>query len=328
MRPYIFFIILLIVSIPSAEAGIMEDAKMVKFVTDLLGREYWDGDWIIASEQGTPAKSVKSSGHIRAWIDIIGFENESVINGTRYVNGTAKDFAIVKRNAWHTSVSGKVVSFTSTYHITDSDNMTTAAQNTSFHWKKKICGMFGCYWKHYHESLTVSHTVESPENFTTRIPDVCVHIKSYNRTFNPATYIYIPPEAHTSMKDVMISRVRYNGSNISRYDQVGWVMKNDRGTEHVEFVDDGISPSWCKDENQSVIDHCGRLVTIFDPDFNESLLNISLHTPYETRYITNYSTDIVTGNAKVNIPLVKIILLLIGSAMAIIILTKVIKRAL
>lgn len=328
MRPYTFFIILLIVSIPSAEAGVIEDAKAIQFVTDLLGREYWDGDWIIASEQGTPIKSVKSRGHIRAWIDIIGFENESVINGTRYVDGTAKDFAIVKRDAWHTPVSGKVVSFTSTYHLADGDNMTTATQSTSFHWKKKKCGLFGCYWVHYWEYLTVSHTAKSPENFTTRIPDVCVYIKSYNRTFNPVTYIYIPPEAHPSMEDVMISRVRYNGSNISRYDQVGWVMKNNRGTEYVEFVDGGIHPLWHKDENQSMIDHCGGLVTVFDPDFNESLLNISLHTPYETRYITNYSTDIVTGNAKVNIPLVKIILLLIGSVMAIIILMKVVKRAL
>lgn len=126
----------------------------------------------------------------------------------------------------------------------------------------------------------------------------------------------------------MISRVSYNGSNVSRYDQVGWVMENDRGTEHVEFVDGGTNPLWCKDDNQSVIDHCGRLVTVFDPDFNESLLNISLHTPYETRYITNYSTDIVTGNGKVNIPLAKIILLLIGSAMTIMLLVKVIKRAL
>jgi hypothetical protein len=328
MRPYIFFIILLIVSIPSAEAGVIEDAKAVKFVTDLLGREYWDGDWIIASEQGTPAKSVKSSRHIRAWIDIIGFKDESVINETRYVDGIAKDFAIVKRHAWHTPVNGKVVSFTSTYNIADGHDMTTATQSTTFHWKKKKCGVFGCHWVHYWEYLTVSHTTESPENFTTRIPNMCVYIKSYNRTFNPVTYIYIQPEMHPSMEDVMISRVRYNGSNISRYAQVGWVMKNDRGTEYVEFVDGGIHPLWHKDENQSMIDHCGRLVTIFDPDFNESLLNISLHTPYETRYITNYSMDIVTGNAKVNIPLVKIILLLIGSAMAIIILMKVVKYAL
>lgn len=329
MRPHLFFfVILLIVSIPSAEAGIIDDAKAAKFVADLFEREYWDGDWIIASEQGTPIKSVKSSGHIRAWIDIVGFQNESVINGTRYVNGAASDFAIVKRHAWNTPVNGVVVSFTSTYNIVDSNNMTTAVQHTSFHWKKKICGVFGCYWKHYHESLTVSHTTESPETFTTRIPDVCVYIKSYNRTVASVTYIYIPPEAHPSMEDVMISRIRYNGSNISRYDQVGWVMKNDRGTEHVEFVDGGIHPSWHKDSNQSVIDHCGGLVTVFDPDFNESLLNISLHTQYETRYITNCSTDTVTGNGKVNIPMVKIILLLIGSAMGIIILMKVVKRAL
>lgn len=327
MRPLLFFFaILLIVSIPSVEAGVIDDAKVVEFVTDLFGRSYWDGDWRIASDHGKPIKNVKSSGHIRAWIDIIGFRNESIIDGVRYVNGSAKDFAIVKRDAWHTSVDGVVVSFTSTYNIADYNNTTTATQSTTFHWKYKKCAL--CGWTHVYEYLTVSHTAESPENFTTRIPDVCVYVKSYNRTVAPVTYIYVPIENTSSMKDVMISRVSYNGSTVSRYDQVGWVMKNDRGTEYVEFVDDGVSPLWCKEDNQSLIAHCGRLVTVFDLDFNESLLNVSLHTPYETRYITNYSTDIVTGNGKVNIPLVKIILLLIGSAMVIIILLKVVKRAL
>jgi len=130
------------------------------------------------------------------------------------------------------------------------------------------------------------------------------------------------------MKDVMISRVGYNGSTVSRHDQVGWVMHNDRGTEYVEFVDDGKHPAWHKDDDQSEIDHCGQLVTIFDPHFNASLLNVSLHTPYETLYVTNYSTDIVTSNVKINIPLLKVIMLLVGSFVVLIMLMKVIKRVL
>jgi hypothetical protein len=341
MYPRVFFIvIILLVSVCGCgEASLIGDAvNVTEFVKDVMCQEYWDGDWTIASEQGKPVKNVKSNKHIRAWIDIIGFKNESIINDTRYVNGSAKAFAIVRRDAWHTPVNGVVVSFTTAYSIDDSmtanatnneTNTTTATQTTNFHWKYKVCTMYGCHWVHVYEGpLTVSSTVPAPENFTTRIPDVCVHIKSYNRTVAPITYIHIPIENHPSMKDVMISRVSYNGSHISRYDQAGWVMKNDRGTEHVEFVDGGVLPSWTKDGNRSVIDHCGRFITVFDPHFNLSLLNISLHTPYETRHISNYSIETVTNNAKVNVPLLKVIALLIISFMMLIIILKVVKRAL
>jgi len=325
-RSIFFFVVVMLVTIPSVEAGVMNTTE---FIINWLGREYWDGDWSVADKIGNPVKNVKSSGHIRGWIDIVGFRNMSVIDGVCYVNGTPASFAIVKRDAWHTTVDGVVVSFTSTSSVDDHYNYTTAAQHTIFHWKYEVCPLLGpCYWVHVWEYLTVSYTVDSPKTFTTRIPDVCVYIKSHNRTVAPVTYIYVPVENHSSMEDVMISRVCYNGSTVSRHDQVGWVMKNNRGTEHVEFVDDGKHPSWCKDDDQSEIDHCGRLVTIFDPDFNMSLLNISLHTPYETRYVTNYSTDIVTSHVKINIPLLKVIMLLVGSFMVIILIVKVIKRVL
>lgn len=325
-----FFIVMMLVTIPPVEAGVGE------FVMDLLGREYWDGDWSIADKHGTPIKRWETSATISAWIDIIGFREESMINGTRYVNGSARDFAIIRRYAkYHTPEGCRAVSFKSRlvsvvdYQWDDGSITTEATQESIFIYEEKVCHGIPpkCKWVPRSDRLVVSYMTAAPNEFTTRIPVVYVHIKSYNRTVAPVTYIYVPIENHSSMKNVMISRVSYNGSTISRHDQVGWVMKNDRGTEYVEFVDDGKQPVWHKnDDDQSEIDHHGRYVTIFDPHFNISKLNISLHTPYETRYVTNYSTDIVTGHAKINIPILKVFLLLIGSFIVIVMILKVVKR--
>lgn len=339
MRPYLFFILTLMMLCisQSAECGIVQDAKIVKFVTDLLGREYWDGDWTIAEEHGKPAKHIKRTDNSWAWIDIVGFENESVINNTRYVNGTPRSFAIVKYGSGYSVPEDCVfVSYDVTRKVIDTEwdyknDTTKAILYTEFVYKEWVCetgayGIVDCWWVFYKEEITTSYTADSPETFTTRIPDVQVHVTSYNRSVNPVTYIYIPTENHSSMGDVMISRVCYNGSNIARYDQTGWVIKNPRGTEYVEFVDDGAMPTWAKDDNQSMIDHCGRLVTVFGRDFNVSLLNISLHTPYETRYVTNYTIDEAEGNAKVNVPMLKVILLITGFIVAFISIVGVIKR--
>lgn len=340
MRPYLFFILVLMLLCTSQPVGcsIVDDTKIVEFVTDLLDREYWDGDWTIASDHGKPIKNIKSTDNSWAWIDIVGFENESVIDEIRYINGTPRSFAIVKRDSGYSVPEDCVfVSYDVELKVIDTDwdhknDTTEAILHTEFVYKEWICYIipnFGkfCYWQFYYEDLIVSSTVDSPETFTTRIPDVLVHITSHNRSVNPVTYIYIPTENHTSMKDVMISRVRYNGSNIARYDQTGWVMENQKGTEYVEFVDDGTPPSWVKDDNQSTIDHCGQFVTVFGRDFNISLLNISLHTPYETRYTTNYTIDGVEYDAKVNVPLLKVILLIGGFVVAFIFVIGVIKRS-
>jgi hypothetical protein len=331
-------VIILILSV-SSTAGAVEDAvEIVIFINDLLGREFWDDDWSVADKHGTPIKDIKTTDNSWAWIDIVGFDDESRINHTRYVNGTPRSFAIVKYDSGYSMPNNHVfVSYDVELEVIDNEwdhgnDTTEAILSTKFVHKYWFCEPPACllcppicYWIFVTECLTISSIVDSPETFTTRIPDVQVRVMSYNQSVAPVTYIYIPIENDTSMKDVMISRACYNGSNISRYDQTGWVMDNDRETEHVEFVDDGVLPSWDQDDNQSIISHCGRFVTVFEHPFNMSLLNISLHTPYETRYITNYSVETVTSDAKINIPLLKVIALMIISFLMIIIILKVVK---
>jgi hypothetical protein len=104
------------------------DDEIIDYLSDLPNQEYFDGDWDIASEEGTPVIIWKDNCYgadecvitISAWIDIIGFRNESIINGTRYINGSGKDFVIVRRGAeYHTPGDCVFVSFKSELFIYD-----------------------------------------------------------------------------------------------------------------------------------------------------------------------------------------------------------------
>lgn len=325
MRPLLLFIsILLLIANASASCS---NEEIIEYLSDLPNQECWDGDWEIASEHGKPIKNIRSDNHIRGWIDIIGFREMCVINGTMYVNGSARDFAIVESDAWHTPIDGRVVSFISSQAIVDGYGSTTAIQYTSFGWEYKVCTIYGCKWKSVYESQTISYSTPSPEKYDIRIQDVPIHITVCNRSFQPLTHILIPETTSPLMTGVMDACVRYNGSNISRYDQVGFVVDNDRGTEYVEFVPFD-SASWIADDNQDSIGHFLGAATTNDPDFNVSKLQIRMRTPYETRNATNCTITTIEEDAPIelNVPLIRVLALLVGSGIAIIALVGVTTR--
>ena len=261
--PQLFFLTLVLLS-SNASAGFWDYTGPCA----ILGEEVFDEDWSIADKQGTPIKNVQAYRHIRAWIDIIGFEDESIINDTRYVNGSAKDFAIVKRDAWHTSVDGTVVSFTSTYNIADHNNITTATQTTNFHWKKKKI-LIG--WTHHYESLTVSHAADSPKTFNNSIDDYEITITSYNNSVTPYTLIYMPPR-----ENIIKQSVHYKNNTASWYELTGLVKENNRGTQHVRFLNE----TGCGIDENETITKLSEYFVINEAPLNWTLLNISVYTPY------------------------------------------------
>lgn len=265
----LFFLVMILLS-SNASAGFWDYAGPFS----ILGEEVFDGDWSVADKHGTPVERVKNDQHIRAWIDIIGFENESIINGTRYVNGSAKDFAIVRRDAWHTPVSGTVVSFESTYSISDSVyNTTTATQTTSLHWKYKVYTPLGSYWVRVYEGpLTVSCTVESPEKFNNSLgSNYEITITSYNNSVTPYTLIYIPNRVN-----IIKHGVHYKNDTAEWHNLTGLVQENDKGTEHVEFFN---TSAFIIDENETITKRAEYFV-INEAPLNWSLLNIIVYTPY------------------------------------------------
>lgn len=320
MKPPVFFIIVIILLTSStlqASAGISEitddirDKMISEFVKTLLSQKCWDGNWNVADKQGTSKAPIISNRHIRAYVDIVGFREEAVINGTHYINGSAKHFAIVKRKAWHTPVNGNKVSFRTKYAIFDHNGTTTAITTTWFHWKYKVKTLLGSRWVHVHEGpLRVTTTVPSPERFTGRLQNVTAKIRVHNRSVNPVAYLTIP-----SMENLTMVKVTYNESMIARHDQLGRVIQNRKGTELVEFTREDL-PTWIKDKGQSVIDHQGRDITIFGDNFNASLLDVVLVSPYETLTVTDYEITEVDDRVHIPVPLLKVVAFgVIGAAL-------------
>lgn len=275
--PQLFFLVLVLLS-SNASADFWDYAGPFS----ILGEEVFDRDWSVADKHGTPTERIKSDQHIQAWIDIIGFEKESIINGTHYVNGSAKDFAIVKRDAWHTPIKGQVVSFTTTYSISDriagnatnnETNTTTATQTTKFHWQYKVYTILGSYWKQVYEGpLTISCTVESPEKFNNSLGgNYEITITSYNNSVTPYTLIYIPNRVN-----IIKHSVHYKNDTAEWHNLTGLVQENDKGTEHVKFFN---MSAFTIDENETITKRAEYFV-INEAPLNWSLLNINVYTPY------------------------------------------------
>ena len=263
----LFFLVLALISSNAS-------ASWLPAPFNILDDKVFDEEWSVADRVGNPVKDVKSSQHIRGWIDIVGFREMCIINGTMYVNGSPMDFAIVKRRAWHTPVNGKVVSFTSTYHLADCGYMTTATQSILFHWKYKKCSVFGCHWVHVYEHQKIKYSTISPETFNNSIDDYEITITSYNNSVTPYTLIWIP-----NRWNIVKHSVNYKNDTASWYNLTGLVGKNDRGTEHVEFFN---TTGYTIDVNNTIAIRGGFFV-INEAPLNWSLLDISVFTPYIER---------------------------------------------
>lgn len=321
----IFFILLLLTMQVAGAVDIQEEIEIAIYIKELLSQKCFDGDWSVVDKHGSSKSKTQSMDHIRAYIDIVGFKNECIINNTNYVNGDAKDFAIVKRRAWYTPVNGQKVSLETSYTITDIGNKTIATQTTRFTWKYYKNTLLGGKWVYVDEGpLTVKSSVESPENFSS-IPEIPVHIAVHNRTVNPIAIISIPSEANPIMKNVVATRVSYNGSETTRYDKIGWIVKNWWGTELVEFVDKE-QPLW-EQKGEEISHQFHRFVIFCDREkFNKSCVNISFISPYEVQQVKNYTIDEISHHAKIPTCVIKLILTIIGSVMFIKILIGVVRR--
>jgi len=261
---------------------------------NILDEKVFDGDWSVADDTGTPIVIWKDNCYaadecsptISAWIDITGFRNESVINETRYVNGSARQFAIVKRGAeYHTPGNCVFVSFESVlvsvidYEYDDGRIVTEATQESTFEYKEWICYKVGliefCYWQHYTDIFHVAYRTDAPNEFDNTIDNYEITITSYNNSVTPYTLIYMPPR-----ENIIKQSVHYRNDTASWYNLTGLVKTNDRGTEHVRFLNE---TGYIVDENETITRRAEYFV-INEAPLNWSLLNVSVYTPYTEQY--------------------------------------------
>jgi len=246
---------------------------------EINNETFFHGDWSVAADTGTPVKNWKNSTHISAWVDITGFRNESIINETRYVNGSAKDFAIVSRSAEYSMSAGEQkISFKSTcsvsdYFVLNKTNTTTATQTSTLIYEVKVCSLLsGCKWvEKPPEKLTVSYTTKSPETFKNTINNYDITITSYNNSVTPYTLIHIPP-----CWKIIKETVEYKNNTTHYQNKTGWVTTNSKGTEHVRFLNNTLHV----EDPTYTISRCAEYYVINEAPLNWTMLNISVFTPY------------------------------------------------
>ena len=252
-------------------------------IFEIKDETFFDGDWGVADAHGVPSShAYTNDANIRGKIDIIGFRNMSVVNGTRYVNGIPKSFAIVKRSAWYElPVDAVFVSFKSIYHIYDTlheDGVTTttALQITTFKWGKWVCevnedGSEDCVFYERVEYLTITDVVESPYIFNNNIDNYTIVITSYNNSVTPYTLIYVPYRLN-----IVKETVEYKNNNIQCHNKTGWVTTNSKGTEHVRFLNKTLRV----EDPTYTITRRSEYYVINEAPLDWKLLNISVQTPY------------------------------------------------
>ena len=86
-----FFIFILIPGVASAEFN---------DIFDILNETEFSGDWNISVDYPNANETVQSSQHIRAWIDIVGFNHTTKIGGIYYINGSSVSEPLVEYKIW------------------------------------------------------------------------------------------------------------------------------------------------------------------------------------------------------------------------------------
>lgn len=271
MKAHLFFLFFVIIS-SNASAGSLPAPF------NIIYEEVFDGDWTIADKHGKQTKDIKTTDNSWAWVCIVGFENESIINRTRYVNGTPRSFAIVKYDSGYSVPEDCVfVSYDVELKVVDTEwdhtiGTTEAILHTKFVYKERVCSILGgCHWVFYREEITTSSIVESPETFNNSIDDYEITITSYNNSVGPYTLIYVPQR-----ENIIKHSVYYKNGTASWYNLTGLVKENHLGTEYVRFLNE---TGFVTDESKTITRRAEYFV-INEAPLNWSMLDIHVYTPY------------------------------------------------
>ncbi len=159
---------------------------------------------------GTPDKNIQSSGHIRGWIDIVGFHDVARMNGIDYINGSPADKAIIQYDAWGVDVS--VDSVTSNYVVSLSGNNTNAKMDVILKWHYYYscnCNKKGCSTcrKDVVEYATFYDDEKSPAKIENNHIDIKVIVRERNFTIINTTDISI--EIDDSVYDRYLIKTDY-----------------------------------------------------------------------------------------------------------------------
>ena len=319
------FFLLFFILIPPVTA-IADDNSTLSNIFDILNYSIWTGDWSDLEANHKPCKDLHHQDHLHAWLDITGFEREIKYKGEIYVYGDPLPININKtesltrypththnphkntygaviiesdtyhnkwqthtKNSWHNTKT-QVTEFNQVLNVTDNETYITATLSIHLVWWY-FCTLPGnSHSDRYDEYLKLTDTIKKPKQYPYTIWNVTGSVVQHYSNLTPYTTVEIPQQ-----ESVMFTNITYNGSTALRVDSLGIVV-NDSRYMRVNFIPN--STYWIIDPNQSVIGAGDKKAVVYDVPLNMSLLNVSISSPFETRYVTDFTVEEIHENPR------------------------------
>ncbi len=211
MKVYLILIMSILIPIAGAAQDNIFDVLNEQYITQISELPY---------SPGNPTVEWRQQGHIRAWIDIVGFRNMTKVGQEYFIQGEPADAAMVQYGMDH-DIKENFDSIAGTITHTQSGNNLIAQLTVVLKWHV-WCRTKTSSWICGRPSETkVFQDVEiSPKQYN--IGNHTIHITEYNNSVNPRTEIKL-----SSSYDFI--NYTYNGNHINNYQKIAHVEKTAKG---------------------------------------------------------------------------------------------------
>lgn len=139
---------------------------------------------------GNPQITWQESGHIRAWVDIVGFKNLSRDGEKYFILGDPASSAVVQYDAIGLQY-GYLDSLKKNISLNQSGNNLTASLHVILRWHTESCDKNGCWISgRFTEEKDFKDSEVIPEQFN-KVLNPIVNIIEYNNTIEPKISIQV-----------------------------------------------------------------------------------------------------------------------------------------
>ena len=263
----------------------------------ILDTNMFDTEWAELDQSGTMLKELVRSGNIKGNIEILGFENMTVIDGVKYTESQSIPIFEYSTTPALQGGGNHFEKLSNNDNIEYAGNTVTASVKSTVYWHKHVS-----YTKHNADGTTerrskkkdcdstsvFKDTVNICEIYNIPAPQEIEIIEYVNATY-PHTLIIVP-----EMSNMTTSfEVKYFDSTITKYNKYGVVQTNDNDVEYVEYFN---SDQWEIDGGNLTFRN--NMIVINGSPLDLPNLEISMHHAYGETDCTNYS--IATSNTSID----------------------------
>ena len=249
-----------------------------------------------------PNAEVQSSGHIRGWIDIVGFEGTVRVSNISYTNCSNHPIAIVKSNVYsdgfgfNDNLDWIHIEEERTFTV---DNITTAEIDIKLKWHRSthrsrtICVLGRCRtlsWvsrDYYYDTATFSISRPTPQPYPDPIIPV-INVSVYNTSIRPKSMIYLLELANT-----LGYRIEFNNESVDYYFNVLEVETQPNGFKIGNTTDVTVQSIY---EDSDTFSRIGSNIIINSTDMTN--LSLFVITPYEEIPI-NYTVTNISDELRI-----------------------------